>query len=109
MPSISGNIGAGPSYGITTSVPTIFTLHAQSLIINSSQLGFIKAAHAGIDASEATLQDTKEQVEEDAVISYLSLCEAEERNTVLEQEYGICSKADNSPSGASVCGCKYGT
>ena len=92
VPSISGNIGAGPSYGITTSVPTIFTLHAQSLIINSSQLGFIKAAHAGIDASKATLQDTKEQVEEDVVTSYLSLCEAEERNTVLEQEYGYAQK-----------------
>ncbi len=92
VPSISGNIGAGPSYGITTSVPTIFTLHAQSLIMNSSQLGFIKAAHAGIDASKATLQDTKEQVEEDVAISYLSLCEAQERNTVLQQEYGYAQR-----------------
>lgn len=92
VPSISGNIGAGPSYGITTSVPTIFTLHAQSLIMNSSQLGFIKAAHAGIDASKASLQDTKEQVEEDVAISYLSLCEAQERNTALEQEYGYAQK-----------------
>ncbi|TCK71861.1 TolC family protein [Acidipila rosea] len=86
VPSISGNIGAGPSYGITTSVPTIFTLHAQSLIMNSSQLGFIRAAHAGIDASKASLRDIKEQVEEDVAISYLSLCEAQEKNTVLEEE-----------------------
>jgi outer membrane protein TolC len=92
VPSISGNIGAGPSYGITTSVPTIFTLHAQSLIMNSSQLGFIKAVHAGIDASKASLQDAKEQVGEDVAISYLSLCEAQERNTVLEQEYGYAQR-----------------
>lgn len=60
--------------------------------MNSSQLGFIKAAHAGIDASKASLQDTKEQVEEDVAISYLSLCEAQERNTALGQEYGYAQK-----------------
>lgn len=92
VPSISGNIGAGPSYGITTSVPTIFTLHAQSLIMNSSQFGFIKAAHAGIDASRASLLDTKEEVEEDIAISYLSLCESQERDKVLEQEYKHAQK-----------------
>lgn len=92
VPSISGNIGVGPSYGITTSVPTIFTLHSQSLIINSSQLGFIKAAHAGIDSSKAALQDAKEQVEEDVAVSYLSLWEAQERNAALEQEYGYAQK-----------------
>jgi outer membrane protein TolC len=92
VPSISGNIGAGPSYGITTSVPTIFTLHAQSLVMNSSQLGLIKAAHAGIDAAKATLQDAQEQVEEDVAISYVSLGEAQERNAALEQEYGYAQR-----------------
>lgn len=92
VPSISGNIGAGPSYGITTSIPTIFTLQAQSLIMNSSQLGLIKAAHAGIDAAKATLQDAKEQVEEDVAISFLSLRENQKKNTALEQEYGYAQK-----------------
>ena len=44
IPSLSGSIGAGPSYGITTSVPTIFMINAQSLAFNFSQLDYMQVA-----------------------------------------------------------------
>src|ERR1700722_13920877 len=79
IPSLSGSIGAGPSYGITTSVPTIFTINAQSLVFNFSQLDYIRAARAGVQASTAALLDIREQIEEDMAITYISLDRAQQR------------------------------
>jgi outer membrane protein TolC len=87
IPSLSGNVGAGPSYGITTSVPTIFTLNAQSLAFNFSQFDYIRAARAGVQAASATLQDIREQIEEDTGIIYISLDRAQQRQTAMSDEY----------------------
>jgi outer membrane protein TolC len=92
IPSLSGSIGAGPSYGITTSVPTIFTINAQSLAFNFSQLDYIRAARAGIQASSAALSDIREQVEEDVVITYISLDRAQQRQAAMNEEYGFALK-----------------
>jgi outer membrane protein TolC len=92
IPSLSGSIGAGPSYGITTSVPTIFTINAQSLAFNFSQLDYIRAARASLQASSVTLLDVREQVEEDMAITYISLDRAQQRQTVMANEYGYALK-----------------
>jgi outer membrane protein TolC len=92
IPSLSGSIGAGPSYGITTSVPTIFTINAQSLAFNFSQLDYIRAARASLQASSATLQDVREQVEEDMAITYISLDRAQQRQAAMTEEYGYALK-----------------
>lgn len=92
IPSLSGSIGAGPSYGITTSVPTIFTINAQSLAFNFSQLDYIRAARAGVQASSAALLDIREQVEEDTAITYISLDRAHQRQTAMTEEYGFALK-----------------
>jgi outer membrane protein TolC len=92
IPSLSGSIGAGPSYGITTSVPTIFTINAQSLAFNFSQLDYIRAARAGIQASVAALLDSREQVEEDAAITYISLDRARQRQAAMAEEYGFAQE-----------------
>jgi outer membrane protein TolC len=89
IPSLSGSIGAGPSYGITTSVPTIFTINAQSLVFNFSQLDYIRAARAGVQASSAAFLDIREQIEEDIAITYISLDRAEQRQTAMIEEYGF--------------------
>jgi outer membrane protein TolC len=89
IPSLSGSIGAGPSYGITTSVPTIFTINAQSLAFNFSQLDYIRAARADIQASSATLSDIREQIEEDTAITYISLDRAQQRQAEMTEEYGF--------------------
>jgi outer membrane protein TolC len=92
IPSLSGSIGAGPSYGITTSVPTIFTINAQSLAFNFSQLDYIRAARAGVQASSAALLDIREQIEEDMAIMYVSLDRAQQRETAMTEEYGFALK-----------------
>jgi outer membrane protein TolC len=92
IPSLSGSIGAGPSYGITTSVPTLFTLNAQSLAFNFSQFNYIRAAHSGVQASTATLIDVREQIEEDTAIAYISLDRAQQRQAAMTQEYGYAVK-----------------
>jgi len=88
IPSLSGSIGAGPSYGITTSVPTIFTLNAQSLVFNFSQFDYVRAARAGVQAASATLVDVREQVEEDTALTYISLDRAQRRQKAMSDEYG---------------------
>jgi outer membrane protein TolC len=92
IPSLSGSIGAGPSYGITTSVPTLFTLNAQSLAFNFSQFNYIRAAHSGIQASTATLKDVREQIEEDTAITYISLDRTQQRQAAMTEEYGYALK-----------------
>jgi outer membrane protein TolC len=92
IPSLSGSIGAGPSYGITTSVPTIFTINAQSLVFNFSQLDYIRAARAGVQASTAALLDIREQIEEDMAITYISLDRAQQREAAMTEEYGFALK-----------------
>jgi outer membrane protein TolC len=92
IPSLSGSIGAGPSYGITTSVPTIFTLNAQSLAFNFSQFDYIRSARAGVQASSAALTDIRDQIEEDTAITYLSLDRARQRQSAMAQEYGDALK-----------------
>lgn len=92
IPSLSGSIGVGPSYGITTSVPTIFTVNAQSLVFNFSQRNYIRAAHAGLDAAHASLMDMREQVEEDTALTYISLDRAQQRQAAMADEYGYALK-----------------
>jgi outer membrane protein TolC len=92
IPSISGNIGLGPSYGITTSVPTIFTFNAQSLVFNFSQFDYIRSARAGLQASAAALTDVRQQVEEDTAITYLTLDRAQQRQAAMAEEYAYALK-----------------
>lgn len=92
VPSIMGSIGAGFSYGITTTVPTIFTLSAQSLVFNFSQFDYIRSAKAGLQASNAALLDIREQIEEDTVITYISLDRAQQRQAAMTEEYGDALK-----------------
>lgn len=92
IPSVVAAGGVGYSYGITLSVPTIFTLNAQSLIFSPAQRAYIRAAQMDLRAALATLADTREQVEEDAVVTYLSLDHAQERVAALKEEYGFASR-----------------
>ncbi len=92
IPALSGSFGVGPSYGIPTSVPTIFTLNAQSLAFNFSQLDYIRAAHAGLLASTAALIDVREQVEEDTATTFISLDCALQRQAAMMEEYGYADK-----------------
>jgi outer membrane protein TolC len=87
IPSIIAGSGVGASSGITLNVPTIFTIDAQSLILNSSQREYIRAARLGLQAANMSLTDVREQVEEDTVITYLSLDALRQREAAMAEEY----------------------
>ncbi|MGC2404154.1 MAG: TolC family protein [Acidobacteriaceae bacterium] len=88
-PSIIAGSGAGVSSGITLNVPTVFTINAQSLILNPSQRDYIHAARLSLQAANMTLTDVREQVEEDTAITYLSLDELRKRKAAMAEEYSF--------------------
>jgi outer membrane protein TolC len=89
IPSIIAGSGVGASSGITLNVPTIFTINAQSLVLNSSQRDYIRAARLALQAANMAFTDAREQVEEDTAISYLSLDELQQREAAMAEEYSF--------------------
>ena len=87
VPSVIANGGAGDSYGITLNVPTILTVNAQSLVYSSSQRFYLRASRLSLQAAQLALQDVREQVEEDTVVTYLSLDSAQRTEAALNAEY----------------------
>jgi len=92
VPSIIASGGVGASYGITLTVPTIFTINTQSLVFNYSQRDYIRSARMGLQSSTLALTDVREQVEEDTVITYLTLAHGQEMEAALAEEYGFASR-----------------
>lgn len=92
IPNITTGTAAGPSYGITLNVPTIFTVSGESLIFSYSQHDYMRAAKAGLESSRLALADAREQVEEDAAITYLALDSALRRQAALAEEYDYALK-----------------
>src|SRR5882757_8851265 len=88
IPSLMVGVGAGASSGITLTVPTLFTVNAQSLVFSYSQRDYIRAARLGIQAADMALKDVRQQVEEDTAITYLSLNRARERQAAMADQYG---------------------
>ena len=89
IPSIIVGSGVGASSGITLNVPTIFTVNAQSLVLNASQRNYIRAAQSALQSANMALTDAREQVEEDTAITYLSLDELQQREAAMEEEYSF--------------------
>jgi outer membrane protein TolC len=68
---IGSNVGY--SHGFPTGQPSVGSATMQSLILSFSQRQYIKAAHAGIDATNLSLKDAREQVALDASTAYIEL------------------------------------
>ena len=92
IPSVSIGGGAGYAYGIMLTVPTIFTVNAQSLVFSFQQRNYLRAAHADLQAAQLSLQEIKQQVEEDTAITYLSLDEAQATAQALDEQYAVAMK-----------------
>jgi outer membrane protein TolC len=87
IPSVTTGGGVGYTTGITLSVPTIFTVNAQSLVFSFQQRQYVRAAHQQIEAAKLSLQEMSQQVQEDVVITYLSLGMAEAVSKALGEQY----------------------
>ncbi|ADV83450.1 TolC family protein [Terriglobus saanensis] len=92
IPSVSVSSGLGASSGITLSVPTVFTASAQSLVFNYSQRNYIRATRFGVEAADQSLAEVRQQVEEDAAVTYSSLAYALRSQAVLREQKKIGSR-----------------
>jgi outer membrane protein TolC len=85
-PTIVANAGYGRGLGVPTGLPTVFTLSGESLVFNFSQKDNIRAAASGLEAARLALKDSRNQVEEDVVVTYLNLSDDQMRLNALQQE-----------------------
>ena len=92
VPSVMMTGGAGWAYGITLTVPTIFTVNAQSMVFSLQQRSYIHAARTDLEAAKFQLEDVRQQVEEDAAITYLSLESAQQTAAALKEQYEMAEK-----------------
>ena len=86
IPNLNAGAGIGQAYGYSNYPPTLFTLNSSSLLYNASQFSYIRAARAGLDAAQRLLEDVREQVAEDAAITFTALDKDQQRDAVLRQE-----------------------
>ncbi|HEX4756915.1 MAG TPA: TolC family protein [Terracidiphilus sp.] len=92
IPSVVTGGGLGETYGITLSVPTIFTVNAQSLVYSPQQRANIRAAHFDLQAATLALAESRTQVEEDAAITYVSLENSQKVVEALTEQYRFAMK-----------------
>lgn len=92
IPSVVVGGGVGDAYGITLTVPTIFTVSAQSLVFSWQQQSYIHAANADLKAARLVFEEVRQQVEEDAAVTYLGLEAAQSTASALKDQYGFAMK-----------------
>jgi len=92
IPSVVTGGGLGWTYGITLTVPTIFTVNAQSLVYSNQQRFTIRAARAELDAAQFAIAEARQQTEEDAAITCISLDENQRVLNVLSEQEEFAEK-----------------
>jgi outer membrane protein TolC len=88
IPSAAANGGYGVSTGVPLSVPVVFGLSSNSLLFNFSQRDNVRAAESGLHAATLNLSETRDQIAEDVVVTYLQLNNVQQRATVMGDELG---------------------
>ena len=92
LPSVNVGAGLGNSYGYSTNPPTLFTVTSNSLAYNASQLDYIRAARASVEAAMLSLKDSQEAVAEEAALAFITVAHDVERETVLQQQSEFAGK-----------------
>ena len=92
VPSVVTGAGVGDTYGITLSVPTIFTVNAQSLIYSAQQRAYIRASRFDLKASGYALAEARGEAAEDAAITCLTLDNSQKTIDALDEQYGFATK-----------------
>lgn len=95
VPSLIASSGLGYSYGYPLGTPTLFSFQAQSLVFNASQPDYIRAARSGLEATNLSLKDVRQQVAEDTAITYLALDRAQARRAAMAEESAFAAKLVN--------------
>jgi outer membrane protein TolC len=92
IPTVNANAGYGQGFGVPTGLPTVFSLSSDSFLFNFSQRDNIRAAASGLESAQLALRETRGQVEEDVVVTYLNLDSDQRREAAMTQEYGFAMR-----------------
>ena len=88
LPEVSGIMDLGYSYGAPLGEPTLFSFSAHSVVFSYSQKDYIRAATYGLAAANSSLDEARDEVAEDAAVTYVALDSDEQRRAALAEEYG---------------------
>ncbi|MGA6981734.1 MAG: TolC family protein, partial [Candidatus Sulfotelmatobacter sp.] len=98
IPQLNAGSGLGKSDGFPLSLegsaPALFTVNAQSPLINLGLREFIKAARAEVKVSAFYTKDQRNQVIQDVVLSYTELAKWKQRLTQLQQAQAAEQKTE---------------
>jgi outer membrane protein TolC len=92
IPNLVGGSGLGYTYGFPVGQPTLYNFTSQGLVFDVSQFSYLSSTRAGIQASLLSLKDQRQQVEEDAALSYIQLDIDLQQQIVMTDEYGSAQK-----------------
>jgi outer membrane protein TolC len=92
VPSASINGGYGTSTGVPLGVPVVFSIASQSLLFNFSQQDNHRAATSALEAATLSLQESREKVTEDVVVTYVNLDNMQRQQETVAQEYGVATR-----------------
>ena len=92
VPFVGTSGGYGASTGVPLSIPILVSVSAQSLVFNFSQKDNLRAAQAALSSAELSVQETRDQISEDVVETYLDLDHEQKRSAALSEEYGIAAR-----------------
>lgn len=94
-------VGAGlgpPSYGFPLSIagqpPSLFNVNAQSALLNPSLRDFLKAAKVESSVASLKTKDERNQIIQDAAVSYAELAKWEQRLTRLQETQADANKME---------------
>ncbi len=92
LPTVSGVTDLGYSYGAPIGEPTLFKFLADSLVFSFSQRDYIRAAVSGVASANLSLEEAREEVAEDAAVTYLSLDSDQQRRAALAEQFGYATR-----------------
>jgi outer membrane protein len=98
IPQVIVGAGLGASWGFPLSLegsaPSIFNLNSQSALFNPSLRQFVKAAREEWQASSIQAKDQRNQVIQDAVLSYAELSKWERLVSYFHEQQGDAQKSE---------------
>jgi outer membrane protein TolC len=98
IPQFAAGAGLGPPvYGFPLALegqaPSLFNVSTQSTILNASLHDFLRAAKVESEVAALKTKDQRDQVIQDAVLSYVELAKWEERLSHLQETAAQAEKA----------------
>src|SRR3954463_8115830 len=92
IPSVVTSGGLGTAYGINLTVPTIFTINAQSLVYSAQQRFYIRAARSDLRSAQLAFAEARDQAEEDVAITYISIDHAQKAMAAVTEQHNFAAR-----------------